>query len=607
MMRNRMPGNGFSLCRVYRAGLFLAFGLGAALAAAQPKVAVPPGPFHPYGLVDLTATGLPEVAKPNDPAAITLDAEITPPSGPAVRIPGFAMHAMKEQAAGRRFSFVPSGPWEWHLRYAPPAAGEYRGVAVVTTPQGTSRSAPFRFTVTPDAKPARGMIRVAQGNPRALAYDDGSNYIPLGQDLCFAAEGGDPRVTYKRWLDRLAGNGANFIRVWLSHAACFGLEGPQPYAYNESGAFMADEVLRMCEQRGIAILMCVEHVRWVGGTMRASWEWRPDYPYDKRNGGPAANSQDMMRLPAARVQYQALLRYLIARYGYSSSVFAWEFWNEMDSFRAPRPAIVEWTGVMADWMHAHDPYRHLVTNSLGSNVVWPELWKLPGIDVIQYHDYGGRDFYKGKSQVEIFAPAAPPLEAYGKPVVFSEVGLVDNNWGVNEHINPNRYPDVAKDTKGYAFHEALWAPFFAGACSSGMHWWWPELDHFTLYGQYKPLAELMAAIPLASAPLPRVSARASTGSLTCLARGNAWGTVAWVFNAHDPWQALVIDKKQPERVSGAVLTLPQAGAGEFAVQCIDPWTGKELLKKTIQSSGDTLTVPLPDFTIDVAVKAVRAK
>ena len=68
----------------------------------------------------------------------------------------------------------------------------------------------------------------------------------------------------------------------------------------------------------------------------------------------------------ARALYQKRLRYLIGRYGYSPHLLAWEFFNEIDNVFGPLNGddVVAWHRQMGQWLHAHDPYGHLVTTSL---------------------------------------------------------------------------------------------------------------------------------------------------------------------------------------------------------------------------------------------------
>jgi hypothetical protein len=76
-----------------------------------------------------------------------------------------------------------------------------------------------------------------------------------------------------------------------------------------------------------------------------------------------------------------------------------------------------------------------------------------------------------------------------------------------------------------------------------------------------------------------------------------------VWDSRCPWQKLVEGKASPEAVVGAGLRLPVTGDGDFTVVCTDPRTGKRLDERRIAARDGQLVVPLPAFTLDVAVKA----
>ena len=72
----------------------------------------------------------------------------------------------------------------------------------------------------------------------------------------------------------------------------------------------------------------------------------------------------------ASPQYEAaiqdarkFLRYAVARWGYSTSIAAWEYWNEMD----PGLPTDRFYTALGDWLDQIDPYHHLrTTSTLGS-------------------------------------------------------------------------------------------------------------------------------------------------------------------------------------------------------------------------------------------------
>ena len=571
-----------------------------------PRVTAPAGPLRVGEKIEWTVADLPDAVNPFDPAVIRVDAEIVSPGGQTVSVPGFAVQCCESHQVNGETRYQSIGGLDWRVRYAAPSTGEYHARVVVTVVNADRAvSAPFRFQVEPPVKPYRGIVRISPDNPAAFACADGSGFIPVGENICWQT----PRDKIFGWIAKLGASKANWVRIWTSSSPTFGLEGTRAYEYNEDAARALDAVVENCERNGVCATFCLSHVRSFGPPPRPpkAINYSSTFPYDVRNGGPAVDMREMFTLPAARAQQEAMLRYVIARWGYSRAIFAWELWNEMDSIRdnaAMHAEIVRWVDEMCSYLHAHDPYGHLATTSLGSAGVWEDLWRLPSVDFINYHDYGGREKYRDRSQVEVYAPVMANLGKYGKPVLFSEVGLVNEDWNANDHVSPKKAATAIQDVDNRAFHEALWLPFFTGAAGGGLHWWWEELDYYNVYSLYQTFADFIADVPLARAPMPTVDGRASAESLRCFARGNDWGTLAWVWDRRAAWQSLVLAARQPEKVTGAYIILP-AAQGTFQVQCVDTRDGKELSRSTIQSDPAGLTVPLPEFTVDVAVKAVR--
>ena len=592
--------------RLFLGVLLCVAGAPSAPALTPPRVALPEGTLRAGERIELTVTDVPEAANLYNPAVIRLDAEITAPDGGTVRVPGFAQPRTEPRQDNGETRYQPTGGYGWRVRFAAPAAGEYRGRVVVTTGDAVrAESAPFRLRVEAADRSFHGYVRVAKGNPAAFAYDDGTAFIPIGENLAYQT----PRDRMTEWIAKLGASGANWVRVWPSNAPTFGVEGARAYEYSEDAARGLDAVVEACERAGVCATFCFDHIRNFGPPPRPPGSnYSFTFPYDARNGGPAATMRDVFTLPAARAQHEAALRYYVARWGYSRAVFAWELWNEMDSIYGNegfRADLVRWVGDACGYLHANDPYHHLATTSLGSGGVWDELWRLPAIDFVNYHDYGGRAKFRDRSQVEVYAPVMAALGKFGKPVLFSEVGLVNEDWGPNDHVCPKRADKFVQDTDNRAFHEALWLPFFAGAAGGGLHWWWEEFDAFDVYPLYRAQADFLADVPLARAPMPAVEARASQKELQGFARGNDWGTVAWVWDRRASWQSLVLAGQPAGKVVGASVVLP-AARGTFQVRCVDTRDGRELSRATIQAGATGLTVPLPEFSVDVAVKAVRA-
>ncbi len=84
------------------------------------------------------------------------------------------------------------------------------------------------------------------------------------------------------------------------------------------------------------------------------------------NGGPAATPKDFFTNAESKAMYKNRLRYLIARWGYSPAIAAWEFFNEIDNaVFTPTPhdsvliehqVITQWHDEMSTYLKNNDPY-----------------------------------------------------------------------------------------------------------------------------------------------------------------------------------------------------------------------------------------------------------
>lgn len=572
------------------------------------------GRAHRYERIEWRLTGVPAAANPFQPELITVDLELTTPSGRELSVPGFAHRAVEASVQPnppgqppKAYSplYHPKGEWLWAVRYCPSETGRHVGRVVVRLAGHVKAATRVAFTVADSASP--GFIRLAPGNPAAFAYDDGTPYFAIGENLCYASlvtHDSDRLGAYREWLDRLHANGANHVRLWLGAEQGFGLEGSRPYDYNQSTGHLIDEIQRLCEARGIAIKFCFEYVRtFVPGRLY----YRADYPYMTANGGTCDTIAEMLAQPAAQRQWQALQRYIVARWGASTSTFTWELWNEMDEIDASDAAIAAWSQLMAAHLKRIDPYGHLVSNSLGSTGDLPALWNQPAIDYVNYHDYGGAR-QVDQTQFDLYwEPLTRAAAAYGKAVFLNEAGLVDKQWlAYGPATHPRFKPEGPKDTRGYAFHETLWAGVFGTGCGTGMTWWWDSTVHpFDLYPKFKAVRTFVDGVPLHAAPTTPSRPATDRAHLAAFARTGPWGSIAWVINRQDSWRPLVLEGKSPERVTGARVTLPLPAAGTYAVRFVDAWTGADIATTTIEAAGDRAELALPDFTVDVLVRAER--
>ena len=131
--------------------------------------------------------------------------------------------------------------------------------------------------------------------------------------------------------------------------------------YALDNAWRLDEIVRLARATGIYLMFCLgTYGEFTEGGYFGEGCWVSN-PYNARNGGPCATVKDFWTNAQARKLYQQRLRYLVARWGYAPSLFAWEFWNQVPA----TPSADAWVGEMAAFLKEHDANRHLVSTTYG--------------------------------------------------------------------------------------------------------------------------------------------------------------------------------------------------------------------------------------------------
>lgn len=148
------------------------------------------------------------------PAGVDVWAEITTPSGKAVRVSGFwdvdfdylGQVGDYGEGWGRYDKFVPASDPYWKVRYAPSETGTYKVRVYAKDVSGTTSSSEQQFTCS--ASNLKGIIKVASDGER-LAYSNGDPFIAMGASMK------DETGLQNTYLPKLKENGMNFVRRWL--------------------------------------------------------------------------------------------------------------------------------------------------------------------------------------------------------------------------------------------------------------------------------------------------------------------------------------------------------------------------------------------------------
>ncbi len=434
---------------------------------------------------------------PYDYDDITVQAIFTSPAGLKDTIDGFFMHGYTVDGSGYA---APTNNNGFKIRYAPKETGTYSYVVSCKNTVGNTTFATQNFESIPSE--SKGFIRTNASN--YLSFDDSSQYIPIGENVGW--QNNKVTADYSNWVGDLSDNGANFIRIWMSSWA-FGLEWKNTYAgdgyaglkkYKQSSAFYLDWLLDYCANKNVYVMLTLNNHGQVSSNVNPEWS---SNPYNSANGGPATNTWDFFTNQNAKTLHKNRLRYIVARYGYSTQIQSWELFNEVvwtNDFEAHKSEITAWDNEMATYLKKTDANKHLVTSSYGGTDKTTDTWNLPNIDFTQTH------FYVQSPAIETTLSAANQqfLSQYKKPTLNGEFGITaDEGSGSTTNLDP----------AGIHFHNALWATAFSGSMGPAMTWWWDSyVEPQNLYYNFKPLAGFVNTVPLKRDQYTMANATASS-------------------------------------------------------------------------------------------------
>jgi len=561
-----------------------------------------------WELFEVTLDAPVDAGNPFDPDEVAVIGEFRSPDGATSQVDGFAARDYRRSLVDGAEELAEEGELRWRIRFTPDVEGEWQWRWRIIGAVRAESTGPWQpLVVTAAAPDAHGFVRRSTRDATQLELDDGTPLFAVGENLAWY----DARGTYAYdvWIERLAAQGCNYIRLWMPSWA-FGLEWLTRdaqrnvasttlgnYSARLDRAWQLDYVIELARRRGIYVVLSLQNHG--AFSLSANSEWANN-PYNAANGGPLDEPRAIFTNGDARRLFERRLRYIVARWGYAPNLLAWELWNEVDLVdQSAIDDVVAWHAAMAAELDRRDPNDHLVTTSTSQfDAIFPSspyaaVWQLDGIDFVQAHFYsfGGAsvDFK------EAIPLVATRLGRFGKPVLIAEAGV--DIQGAAETL--------AADPDGDGFHDILWSAVFAGTFGSGMSWWWDNVvDPEDLYPRFAPLARFVADVDFPGEGFTTGSATVISGAehaLSAHVRAGRDTVLVWVtHDAHrwfDPDATLIAD---------AQLQIDGLAAGSWTPTWMHTRTGETTTGPAIQATGDTaLELAVPTFARDVALRLTR--
>jgi len=547
---------------------------------------------------------------PFDPSQVRADVVFDGPDGNRMEVPAFygQDYFRSEDAAGGRL--VPQGaPW-WKCRFAPRVAGPHVYRINVRDTWGTNSWGPGRFIASPPRLP--GYVRVSKTDNRCFEFDNGAFFFPVGHNIRSPY---DTRMeeqfpwtrrwpadtsVYARYFKAMRECGETLTEAW-SAPWSMGLEWTPRWRgyhgmdqYNMLHAWELDTVVNEAEANNIYLNLVIHNHGKFGTAHDHEWEYNP---LNVQLGGYLASPEDYFTDARAKDSFLRLMRYMVARWGYSTRIFAWQLWSELDLTGSDkggiknyqRPEVVEWHKWAGREIKAMDPWDHLISTHVCGDYTHQNaaIISLPEID------HAAVDAYHFSPDplhiVALLKQTAQNNNAFGKPVIVTEFGGSPFAQDV-KHL---------EDT----LHAGLWTSACVPLGGAPLFWWWQLIDEENFYPKFKALAAFLAGIDRRNPALGQVQPEllpdppASRLAVECM--GYDRMAVGWIHLTHE-FPRVETAGLMP--ITNLQVRISNLATGTFTMAFWDTIKGEPVLTEDVPATNGTITARVPAFRRDIAFK-----
>ena len=439
-----------------------------------------------------------------------------------------------------------------------------------------------------------GYLSVETNRKQSFIFTDGMPFVAIGENIAYAAI---PEVNKRgakliEWMKECADNGANFVRTWLIY---WGLtiqkthQAPNDFSAGLSDAAQLDRVFDAWRDMGMYGQFCIysfNHLNNTPNSPEAAWKL---FPYNSENeNGYLSNPIEFFTDEKAIEDTKSFLRYLIARYSYSTNLFSWEFFNEVDgatgAVQNPE-VVVKWHETMCGYLRSIDPYKHMITTSTAcypGNADKNDLELKNRIHAQDFFDFVSIHRYDYNTVKELSDYLSAMQKLYSRPTMYGECGLTR----------------ILLDEDLITFHQQNWMGIMSGGSGTAMTWYWEMLDKYNGYSLFKPLRKVVNMIPWNDAGLSAVMVSDSNTSAVDV---NYLGYRTDDFACLWLYDSKYTQSNKEARNIGGVKFSVNLKDGEYCVKWINSYTGTIVLETRQSVKDGDLMLIAPDWNKDIAV------
>lgn len=374
---------------------------------------------------------------------------------------------------------------------------------------------------------------------------------------------------------------------------------------DQRAAAYFDWQVEQAEKNGIHLKYVVHDKNdWIQSHLKANGTWA--------NEGDGYYQGENTK---ARWLLRQWYRYLVARYGYSTAVFAWELNNEGPPNEEGNGTAAHWetAEAFAKYIKSIDAHPHLATTSFWCcwrPVFWGNSTKFPSIDYADIHDYISTN---GDSTVREFSGTAVSYldiadwkyktatmvknSNVNKPTLIGETGLINTSWVP--------LPELQVNNSGVWFHNMLWVEL-ADAVVYDFNVWFPEiLERFDRTKITKPFYDFVKTLDYNKGGYTALGTATLTDTnLRVYGQKNLNNdrAVLWIQNKSHTWRNVLNNPNGNYALSGTI-TFKMNNSKSYPILFYNTFDGSTIKTQNLTSTinGD-LVISLDNLSRDVAIK-----
>jgi hypothetical protein len=409
---------------------------------------------------------------------------------------------------------IKSTPLRWRIRFAPNKIGEW-SYKIYTKYNGQqSASNTYYCSVRPSDK--KGYIGVAD-NKRNFTYVDNSKkgdiFLALGVNLFSDGSIVFNRASYNYILSKMQkmnevnGNTIRIFMTPLDYGIEWSEDGLTNFTSRQNRAYNLDDILTYAEQHNIYVqLILLSGHEFINDPQTSGYNFWPNNPYK-----PLVTSQyNFFDNQECIKIFKKRLRYIIARWGYSTNLLSYELFNEVDrcygediynqfGFYANYNYIkvINWHEDIIQYGKDLDP-NHMFTTSIASvdpafTPINPNssnsmrFYESPFLDYINFHYYSNdmNQNYQLNAIVQIFN------KVFDKPVITGEFSPnYSIAWTGASNFTESLFGPGDNAHGNIEFHNSIWSSIFSGQAGSAFYWFMEDLSNPCWGGGHKSFKPL---------------------------------------------------------------------------------------------------------------------